>query len=290
MSAGRNPAGLHTAERMQCIALPVFGAGKAPAVSAGPPVLYNHGGEVMYKPVAVHYLWVGSWTDGQKAVVKEFTSAVSTKDTLATGERSSRHASGSEGQTTCRAHSYCIAWPRHSVAICMHAVVGYQSEHLPQVHPANAMSPVHLPHPSFPVPPLFPPSSAQAVGHQHLIVVWNPVWIPTTVKSTVWIPTTTQARRVAMPHAPGTAQSAHAANSMCQSTHLNRHSPVPLFFPSSSPQVVGHQHAVHRQVRAQRDCCSGERQGGLLQKCPLPVRGRGGCSRIRSHNFWETSC
>ena len=169
MSAGRNPAGLHTAERMQCIALPVFGAGKAPAVSAGPPVLYNHGGEVMYKPVAVHYLWVGSWTDGQKAVVKEFTSAVSTKDTLATGERSSRHASGSEGQTTCRAHSYCIAWPRHSVAICMHAVVGYQSEHLPQVHPANAMSPVHLPHPSFPrapaLPPLKCPSSGQSTSY-----------------------------------------------------------------------------------------------------------------------------
>ena len=86
MSAGRTSAGLHTSKGMQCIALPVFGAGKAPAVSAGPPILYNHGGEVMYKPVAVHYLWVGEWTDGQKAVVKGFTSAVSTKDAAATGE------------------------------------------------------------------------------------------------------------------------------------------------------------------------------------------------------------
>ena len=40
----------------------------------------------MYKPVAVHYLWVGEWTDGQKAVVKGFTSAVLTKDAAASGE------------------------------------------------------------------------------------------------------------------------------------------------------------------------------------------------------------
>lgn len=48
------------------------------------PVLYNKGGEVMSAPVAVHYLWVGDWSDKQKGIVKTFISSLSTGDAGAT--------------------------------------------------------------------------------------------------------------------------------------------------------------------------------------------------------------
>ena len=57
-----------------------------PLPSGALPILSDHGGAVMYKPVAVHYLWVGNWTGRQKGIVKAFTSSRSSKDPAATGE------------------------------------------------------------------------------------------------------------------------------------------------------------------------------------------------------------
>lgn len=44
------------------------------------------GGEVMYNPVTVHFIWVGNWQQAQKTVVKTFVDSISSTDAAVTGE------------------------------------------------------------------------------------------------------------------------------------------------------------------------------------------------------------
>ena len=62
------------------------------------------GGDVMYNPVTVHFIWVGDWSDAQKTVTRTFVDSISAGGKGVTG----KETGGNEG------HSRAIFLPRES--------------------------------------------------------------------------------------------------------------------------------------------------------------------------------
>ena len=47
------------------------------------------GGDVMYNPVTVHFIWVGDWSDAQKTVIRTFVDSISAGGKGVTGKQAS---------------------------------------------------------------------------------------------------------------------------------------------------------------------------------------------------------